>query len=179
MSTASQLSRRDFLAATAALGAVATLRAAGDAAAPLVDTHVYLGRWPFRRVPLDEPAALVGKLREHGVASAWVGTPDALLHKDLAAANARLADDCVRHGAGLLLPMGTVNPAHPGWEAELRRCAELHGMKGVRLFPNYHGYTLAEPRAAAALARATELGLLVQIAVQLRSEEHTSELQSH
>ncbi|MBI5769365.1 MAG: amidohydrolase family protein [Verrucomicrobia bacterium] len=170
------LTRRDFLTTATALAAATTFApsplAAATAPAPdgLIDTNAYLGRWPYRRLPLDEPAALVAKLREHGVTQAWAAHLDALLHKDLSSANARLVADCARHGAGLLIPVGTVNPAAPGWEVELRRCAEVHRMPALRLFPNYHGYKLTEPSVERALALAAELGLLVQLAVSMEDE---------
>ena len=71
--------------------------------AALIDTNVSLSRWPIRRCPLDDTPALVTKLREHGVTQAWAGTFDALLHKDLATANARLADECARQAANIII----------------------------------------------------------------------------
>ena len=146
------VNRREFVkvAATAAVVAVggpsASLAAKEEfESGNLIDVNVTLGRWPFRRLPLDETPALVAKLRHNGVKQAWVGTFDGLFYKDIAAANAWLAGECHRHGRGLLTPFGSINPTLPDWEDHFHRCAEIHHMAGIRLHPNYHGYKLDDP----------------------------------
>ena len=129
----------------------------------MIDVNVSLSRWPFRRLPLDEPAALVAALKRIGIAEAWAGSFDAILHRDVAAVNSRLAADCREFGPGFLVPFGAANPALPDWREDLRRCREEHGMPGVRLLPNYHGYALDNARFAALLDEATALGLAVQV----------------
>src|SRR5204863_6795783 len=64
----------------------------------IVDVNVSLSRWPFRRLRGDELPELVSMLQARGVTQAWAGSFDALLHKDMAGVNERLAADCARHG---------------------------------------------------------------------------------
>lgn len=172
------MERRTFLTAAAAATAVPLLRPTSSLAAPassgLVDTNVYLSPWTVRHARPDTPARVVEKLRQHGVTSAWAGSFEGALHTDIAGANARLADACAREGKGLLLPFGTINPTFPDWEEDLRRCHEVHGMRGLRLFPGYHGYALDDARFARLVELAAQRGLLLQIVVSIEDERSQS-----
>jgi predicted TIM-barrel fold metal-dependent hydrolase len=136
----------------------------------MIDVNVSLSRWPFRRLVDDEPHALVRRLQRLGVTEAWTGSLDALLHRDIGGVNERLVATCREHGAGLLRPFGAVDPLLPDWREELRRCHEVHRMAGIRLHPNYHGYTLAEPHFVELCGEATRRGLIIQIAVKMEDE---------
>jgi len=168
--------RRQFL--DRSLGAVAAglAPAAGPlssraqparAAEPIVDAHAYLGHWPLQRLSCATGAELADALRARGVAQAWVGSFDGLLHKDVAAVNQRLADDCRRAADKLLTPLGTINPTLPDWQEDLRRCHQVHRMPGVRLHPRYHAYGLDDGQFIEVLKSATRRGMFVQVVVDL------------
>ena len=131
-----------------------------------IDTNAYLGRWAFRRLPCDETPRLLERLDRHGVTQAWVGSLEGVFHRDLAGVNARLADECRQH-AGRLVPFGSVSPKLPDWQEDVRRCADQWRMPGLRLHPNYHGYTLADQVFAELLGAAEQRGLIVQLVVRM------------
>lgn len=136
----------------------------------MIDVNVSLSHWPFRRLPDDEPEGLVAKLRSLGVEEAWAGNFDALLHHDVGAMNMRTVELCKRSGEGLLRPVGAIDPTLPDWPEELRRCAEVHAMRAVRLHPNYHGYGFDHPSFAELLDEAGRRGLVVQVALRMIDE---------
>lgn len=133
----------------------------------MIDTNVNLFRWAFRRVIGDDPRELVMRLRWKGVTQAWVGSYEALLCRDMAGVNERLLAACREHGQDFLVPFGCIDPKLPDWQEDLRRCHEIHHMPGIRLYPNYHGYTLADPAFAELLSLAAKRKLVVQIALSM------------
>ena len=175
LSVNSNISRRGFLRASAAAAVGLAALGSRGAAAPskpggLIDVNVSLGRWPFRRLPLDDTAKLVAKLRRHGAAQAWAGSFAAAFDQDPGAANAWLAEECRERGRGLLLPFGTVNPKRPDWERELQRCVETHHVRGLRLFPGYHHYQLDDEAFAKLFSLAAQQKLVLQIVTDLEDE---------
>lgn len=178
--TGSPFDRRAFLrrsAATLAAGAL-SLGRPGSARAdrpPAIDTHVYLGPCPFRRLPLEtqieSPASLTRfstALSTHSVAC-WAGSYEALLQRDFDGVNDRLAALVAsdKSASRQFQLFGAINPRVAGWRETLRRIHQVHRMRGIRLHPNYHGYTLADPELVALLDAAAQRDLIVQIAVRM------------
>lgn len=172
----SSLDRRQFLKTSLVTGAALSLPrsvfaaatpAAASTAPGIVDTNINLFQWPFRRLKYSDTGALVAKLRRHRVIEAWAGSFEALLHKDIAGVNERLATECRERGQGLLVPIGSVNLAWPDWEDDVRRCHEVFKMPGVRIYPGYQPFNLGHPALPRLVTIAAERRLLLQIAFQM------------
>jgi uncharacterized protein len=136
----------------------------------VIDTNISLFQWPFRRLPFSKTTELLGKLHDRDINQAWAGSFEGLLHRDVAGVNSRLAAECREYGGNVLIPFGTVNPTLPDWEEDLRRCHEEHHMPGIRLHPNYHGYSLNVPEFERLLRLAAERQLVVQLAAAMEDQ---------
>lgn len=161
-----RMNRRNFLQTASAALAASSLHAADET--KLTDCHVYLGSNPFRSLEGEDAEAFVKRMMQRGVTDLWAGAFEGLLRRDVAAVNRRLAEKC--RANALLRPCGTINLALPAWQDDVRRCAEEHGMRVIRLHPNYHGHTLESPAFRELLSLAVKHRLVVQIVTQMEDE---------
>jgi len=181
----SPFDRRAFLKRTAATLAANALTlslspAAGEsetseARGLVIDTNTYLGHCPFRRLPLDTTAEhpesvakFATALGAHSTAF-WAGSFEALLRRDYDGINDRLAAMVAadKDSARQFHLFGAINPKVSGWRETLRRIHQSHHMRGIRLHPNYHGYTLDDPDFAALLDAAAQQELIVQVVIRM------------
>ena len=127
-----------------------------------VDINAWLGSWPFRGLRDNTPETLIRRLDRAGIGTAAVSRIEAILHRSVQPANERLAED-LEGFTDRLIAMATINAADPNWEGDLRRCHEDLGMRGARLFPQYHDFAVDGPEARKVVAACTERGLPVFI----------------
>jgi predicted TIM-barrel fold metal-dependent hydrolase len=169
------IDRRRFVQASLLSAALPIGIAAADDDQPaklpeIIDTNIHLFEWPFRQLKYARTDALIAKLRKHRITQAWAGSFEAVVQKQFDLVNRRLAEECRTHGDGMLLAIGSVNPAWPDWEEDLKRCHEQYRMSGVRLYPAYHGYGLDHPDFVRLLTESARRKLLVQIVLRLEDE---------
>lgn len=143
----------------------------------LIDINTWIGHWPFRQLRDATAAGLLRRMDAKGIDRAVVANVSAALYRCSHPANEELARQVRRH-RDRLLPVATLNPLFPGWEEDLRRCADDLGMVGLRLYPQYHEYRLTDAPALDLVDAAAERGFVLQVAqrVEDRRARHPWDL---
>lgn len=143
----------------------------------LIDVNTYIGHWAFRQLRHNTTEALVRRMDEHNIDWAVVASTHGILYKNVHPANKELAEQ-TRSFRDRLIPFATLNPTYPGWEEDLRRCAEELELCGIRLYPQYHGYQLTDQVSLELIDAVTELGWAVQVPMRIvdRRQRHVFDL---
>ena len=139
----------------------------------LIDINTWIGHWPFRQLRHNTAATLVKRLDSRNIDRAVVASIHGAFYKNAHAANEELSKQ-VRRYRDRLIPFATLNPRYPGWQEDLRRCAEDLDLRGIRLYPQYHEYELTDPEALELIDAATALGWVVQVPMRIvdRRQRH-------
>ena len=139
----------------------------------IIDCNAWLGHYPFRAVPHNTPDALLRLMDRHGIDKAVVSSLHGVFYTDAHSGNEELAQ-WVRPHRDRLIACATLNPGFPGWQQDLRQCWEEWGMRGLRLFPSHHRFSLASPQALELVQTAAKLGMHVAIPLRLedRRQQH-------
>lgn len=129
-----------------------------------LDVNVFLGAYPFRRVPGTSPDAVVRAMDRVGVDLAWVTHLPGLFWRDPAEGNRWLYETVRREPK--LRPVPAVHPGLPGWERTLAEALATRA-PAVRCDPTFYGLdpTGAELRRLAGACG--EAGMLLMLAVRL------------
>lgn len=133
-----------------------------------IDVSVFLGNWPFRAHAQRTAAQLKAYLSAQGITQAWIASASAILYPDPMQGNEPLAAE-----AGddpFFVKAAVVDPTLATWERDAARCLDRWGFRAVKLFPNYHGYTLDDPRARRLAAMCAERNAPLCIQIRMMDE---------
>lgn len=100
------------------------------------DVNVFLGAYPFRRVPGTSPAAVLASMDRVGVAAAWVSHLPGVFWRDPTEGNGWLYETASKERR--FRPVPAVHPLLAGWEVVLSD-ALAAGAPAVRADPTYYG----------------------------------------
>lgn len=136
----------------------------------IVDANAYVGDFPWSQ--LDSTADdVVDTMDREGVDKAIVSSFDAVFYRNPQPGNRELAAEIENGGhEDRFVPLATIDPTYPMWEEDLRECIEELGMQGVRLFPLYHDYAVADPGVVDLLDACADYDIPVMFVGQLEDK---------
>jgi predicted TIM-barrel fold metal-dependent hydrolase len=138
-----------------------------------IDFHTYIGHWPFRQLRGNTPTGLTEYMGRFGIDQAVVSNINGVFYKNTQLANEELAE-AIKPFPGRFIPYAVINPSYPDWEYDLEVCHRHLGIKGLRLYPQYHDYKLTDPRLSKLLEMARGLNLPVAFSRWLVDERQHS-----
>ena len=139
----------------------------------IIDVNAYLGPFAFRRLRHNTAASLLRLMDAKGIDRAVVSSAAAITYRNAQAGNEELAAE-VEHHRDRLIPFAVLNPSYAGWQDDLDTCHEAMGMRGLRLYPKWHNYGLADGPCLDLVDAATERGMVVSIPIRVEDARQRS-----
>ncbi|HWL54764.1 MAG TPA: hypothetical protein VNQ90_20145 [Chthoniobacteraceae bacterium] len=136
----------------------------------ILDVNAAAGFWPIQRFSFQTLEELDQVFEASQVETAWVSAIESILYPDPETHDHRLFE---KIGAfPRLRPVKTVNPLLANWERSCQADLARHPIAALKLFPNYHGYSLAHPEVEALCRFAMERRLPVVVSVRVNDERN-------
>ena len=138
----------------------------------MIDFNAYLGHFAFRQLRHNTARGLLALMDKHRIEKACVSSAAAIAYRNAHSGNEELAAE-VRGHRDRFVPFAVLNPAYAGWRDDFKQCVEEFGMRGLRLYPRWHGYKLAHPDCIelARLAGARRMSVSIPLRVEDRRQQ--------
>jgi hypothetical protein len=113
----------------------------------LLDINAYVGHWPFKQLQYNSCAKLLERMNKYSVDVSVISNLNGIFYKNTQPANQELYEELQsdKRYNGRFIPFAIINPIYAGWREDLEICITKMGMKGVRVFPQYHDYEITDP----------------------------------
>lgn len=130
----------------------------------MIDVNVFLGAYPWRRIPGTSPDAVLRAMDAVGVTTAWATHLPSLFWKDPGEGNPWLYELAAREPR--FRPVPVIHPGLPHWEDDLQEAADRRAV-AVRADPGPLALAPVGGEMLRFLGAAAEAGLPMQAAVRL------------
>jgi uncharacterized protein len=113
----------------------------------LLDINAYVGHWPFKQLQYNTCPKLLQRMNRFGVDVSVISNLNGIFYKNTQSANEELYEEISSEAdfGKRFIPFAIINPIYAGWREDFKTCVGKMGMKGLRLFPQYHDYEITEP----------------------------------
>lgn len=135
----------------------------------LIDVNTYVGHWPFQQRRYNTCATRLERMKRFGVDLAVVSNLNGIFYKNPQAANEELFDEINsdKRFKDRLIPFAVINPIYASWRDHFAESTGRMGMKGIRLYPKYHGYDLTDPACVELVKRARDIDIPVALCLRM------------
>lgn len=135
----------------------------------LIDANAYVGHWPFRQRRYNSCEARLERMNRFGVDLAIVSNLNGIFYKNPQMANEELYEEIKSRKTyqDRFIPFAVLNPIYASWRDQFKVSIEQMGMKGVRLYPKYHGYELTNPACVELVKLARDRGRPVALSLRM------------
>ncbi len=135
----------------------------------LIDSNAYVGHWPFRVRKYNTLEMLLSRMDKFGVDKAIVSSLDGIFYKNTQPANEELIKQLNSSAqfADRFIPFGVVNPIYGGWKDDFESCANDLAMRGLKLYPKYHGYDLLNPNCIELVKMARDKNMVIALSLRM------------
>lgn len=136
----------------------------------MIDTNVSFGPWPWMDFSSLTAQSLDAHLENEGIQEAWVSAAEAVLYPDPDGPDDRLM--AAFRSFRRIVPVKTINLGMANWRRSLDRALGPLGMRLVKIYPNYHRYSLIGSGPLELAALLAERGIPLIIAMRIEDERN-------
>lgn len=135
----------------------------------LIDINSYIGHWPFRQLKHNTFETKLQLMKRFGIDVAVISNLNGVFYKNTQSANEELYEELGSNPKfkNRFVPFAVINPIYAGWRDDLKICVEKMGMKGVRLHPLYHRYSLTDANCVELVKRTRDLNLPIAFSLRI------------
>lgn len=135
----------------------------------LIDINAYVGHWPFKQLQYNSCSKLLERMNRFGVNMSVISNINGIFYKNTQSANEELYNE-VRSDKNFkdrFIPLAVINPIYAGWRDDLEFSIKEMGMKGIRLYPQYHDYEITDPSLVELVKLARDHGVPVVFDIRM------------
>jgi uncharacterized protein len=134
-----------------------------------IDTSVFIGHWPFHRIPGSQAQEVLESLDDSNTELALITPLNSVFYKDPNEGFEELLEVIAGFKkAGKIKFTLVINPALPYWRNDYNNYLGMKNVAGIRLFPGYHGYALSDKACIDLAEAAATDGMPVFLNIKLQ-----------
>jgi predicted TIM-barrel fold metal-dependent hydrolase len=137
----------------------------------IVDVNVLLGRWPFMPLKYEGKEGILRLMNRARIDKAVITSLNSVFYYNYEIGNKEVGEAC-REYPDRFIPFTVINPNFYLWKDHLRECIEKYGIKGIKLHPDYHKFSLLTEETSNVLNEARKFNMPVYIQTSLFDMRH-------